>query len=85
MVWRNPVGARSFEGLGALGRFGMNVFYCSYIPTLFSSRLLTTWRAAERFSPSTSVFSSIIHRRVIFVFASFFPYSLPFNCCCVCN
>ena len=32
--------------------------------------------------PRTSVSSSITHRRVVFVFASLFPLSLPFNYCC---
>ena len=35
------------------------------------------------FSPNTSVSFSITYRHVIFVFASLFPYSLPFNYCCV--
>ena len=36
-VIRNPVGARSLEGLGALGRLALRVFCYSYIPTLFFS------------------------------------------------
>ena len=34
-VRQNPVGARSLEDLGALGRLGWMVFYYSYIPTIF--------------------------------------------------
>ena len=33
----NLVGARSLEGLGAMGRLGLEVFCYSYIPTLFFS------------------------------------------------
>ena len=33
----------------------------------------------------TSVSSSIKHRYVVFVFASLFPLSLPFNYCCDCH
>ena len=35
--------------------------------------------------PRTSVSSSITHRCVIFVFASLFLLSLPFNYCCGCD
>ena len=48
-VRRNPVGARSLEGLGALSRLGLEGLLLSCIPTLFSSGLLTVWRALERF------------------------------------
>ena len=48
-VQRNPVEARSLEGLGALGRLGLEGLLYSCIPTLFSSGLLTAWRVVERF------------------------------------
>ena len=35
--------------------------------------------------PSTLVFSLITHHRVIFVFAYFFHFSLPFNYYCNCD
>ena len=35
--------------------------------------------------PRISVFSSITHRYVVFVFASLFPQSLPFNFYCGCD
>ena len=37
------------------------------------------------FSLSSSISSSITPAGVIFVFASLFPYSLPFSCCFVCD
>ena len=40
-------------------------------------------RRQRGFLLSTTVSSLITHRRVIFVLASLFPFSLPFNCCCV--
>ena len=48
-VWRNLVGARSLEGLGASGRLGRRVYCYSYIPTNFLVDHFTTWRAVERF------------------------------------
>ena len=44
-----PSWSRSLEGLGTLGRLGVEVFCCSCIPTTFFSGLFTAWRAAERF------------------------------------
>ena len=48
-VWLNLVGARSLEGLGALGRLGLEGLLLLCIPTSFFSGLLTAWRAAKRF------------------------------------
>ena len=48
-VRRNLVGSRSLEGLGTLGRLGLEGLSCSCILTSFSSGLLIAWRAAERF------------------------------------
>ena len=48
-VRHNLVGARSLEGLGTLGRLGLEGLLLSCIPTLFYSGLLTVWRAAKRF------------------------------------
>ena len=44
-VRRNLVGVRSLEGLGTLGRLGLE----GLLPTSFFSGLLTAWRAAKRF------------------------------------
>ena len=44
-VWRNLVGARNLEGLGTLGRLGLD----GLLPTSFFSGLSTAWRAVERF------------------------------------
>ena len=46
-VWRNLVGARSLEGLGTLGRLGLEGLLL-FMYSNFSG-LLTAWKAAERF------------------------------------
>uniref|UniRef100_A0A7N2MIN7 non-specific serine/threonine protein kinase n=1 Tax=Quercus lobata TaxID=97700 RepID=A0A7N2MIN7_QUELO len=70
-VRRNLVGARSLEGLGALGRL---VYCCPCIPTIFSSGLITAWRVAERFFAEDFGFLFDNTSRVVFVFASSFLY-----------
>ena len=62
------------------------VFCYSCIPILFFSGSFERLEGGgEVFSPSSSVSSSITHADIIFVFASLFSYSLPFNCCYVCD
>ena len=48
-VRRNLVGARSLEGLGTLGRLGLEGLLLFMYPTSFSSGLLIAWRVAEMF------------------------------------
>ena len=80
----NLVGERNLEGLGALGRLGLEGLLLFVYPNsiLYWIILLLggRWRG---FSPSSSISSSIIRVSVILVFASFFPYSLTINCYCV--
>ena len=45
----NLVGARNLEGLGTLGRLGLESFLLFMYPNFFFSGLLTAWRAVERF------------------------------------
>ena len=60
------------------------VYYCSCIPTTFSSGLLTTWRATERFYAEGFGFLFDNTSCVVLVFASLFPLSLSFIFCCGC-
>ena len=63
------------EGLGTLGILGLEglLLCCSCIPTSFSSRLLTTWRAAKRFYAedfdflfdNTSVFYTLFEQSIL--------------------
>ena len=85
----NLIRVRSLEGLDALCRLGLEGFllfmYPNFILFSFSSGLLTAWRAEERFFVEYFgfLFDNISLRYL--VFASFFPYSLPFNYCCDCD
>ena len=83
-VRRNLVGARSLEGLGTLGRLGLEGLLLFIIPTTFSSGLLTAWRAAERFYAESFGFLFDNTSCVVRVFASSFSFSLPFIYCCGC-
>ena len=48
-VRHNLIGSRSLEGLGILGRLGLEALLLFMYPTSFFSGLLTAWRVAERF------------------------------------
>ena len=48
-IQRNLVGARSLEGLGTLGRLGLEGLLLFMYPNFISSGLLTAWRVVERF------------------------------------
>ena len=48
-VWRNLIGAKSLEGLGTLGRLGLEGLLLFMYPNFILSGLLTAWRAVERF------------------------------------
>ena len=66
------------EDLGTLGRLGLEVYYCSCIPTTFSSGLLIAWRAVERFYAEGFGFLFDNTLCVVLVFASFFPSIFAF-------
>ena len=68
-----PSWSRSLEGLGTLGRLGIEVFCCSCIPTTFFSGLFTAWRAAERFYAEGFGFLFDNTSCVVLVFASLYP------------
>ena len=54
------------------------VYCCPCIPTTFFSRLFTAWRAAERFYAEGFGFLFDNTSRVVFVFASSFPFIFAF-------
>ena len=60
------------EGLGTLGRLGFIAVHVSQLHFLVDYLSLGGRRRA--FMPRASVSSSITHRCVVLVFASFFPY-----------
>ena len=71
MVRLNLVGARSLEGLGALGRLGLEGLLLFVYPNFILSWIILPLGGRQRgFSQNSSVFSSITHVGVIFVFAS---------------
>ena len=76
--------SRSLDSLGTLGRLGLGVFCYSCIPTnCLVDRLLLRGRR-RGFTPSTSVSSSIIHRRVILcLHSSSLLFYLSFYCCVI--
>ena len=61
------------------------VYYYSCIPTNFLVDHFTIWRAAERFF--VEFFSFLFNNtcRCYICVCISLPYSLPFNCCCVCD
>ena len=73
------------EGLGTLGRLGLEGLLLFMYPTIFSSGLLTAWRAAERFYAKGFNFLFDNTSCVVLVFASLFPLSLPFIFYCRCD
>ena len=79
MVRRNLVGARSLEGLSALGRLGLEGLLLFMYPNWFSSGSFTTWSAAERFFAEFFSFLFDNTCRCYLVFASLFPLLLSFN------
>ena len=84
MVRLNLVGARSLEGLGALGRLGLEGLLLFVYPNFILQwiiSLLGGWRRG--FLLSSLVSSSITRVGVIFVFASLLPLIFTFNCCCI--
>ena len=71
MVRLNLVGARSLEGLGASGRFSLEVLLLFVYPNFILQWIILLFGKRRRgFSPSSSVSSSITRVGVIFVFAS---------------
>ena len=85
-VRHNPVEARSLEGLGVSGRLDLENLLLFMYPNFILQWIISSLGGRQRgFTLSSSVSSSITRAGVIFVFASLFPYSLPFNCYCVCD
>ena len=85
-VRRNPVGARSLEGLGTSGRLGLEGLLIFMYPNFILQWIISLLGGRQRgFLPNSSVSTTITHVGVILVFASLFSYSLTINCCCVCD
>ena len=66
------------EGLGALGRLGLEGLLLSMYFNYISSGLFTTWRAVERFYAEGFGFLFDNTSRVVFVFTSSFPFIFAF-------
>ena len=66
------------EGLGTLGKLGLEGLLLFMYPNYIFSGLLTAWRAAERFYAEGFgfLFDNILC--VVFVFASSFPFIFAF-------
>ena len=77
-VQRNLVGARSSEGLGALGRLGLEGLLLLVYPNWLSSGSITAWTAVERFYAEYFDFLFDNISTCYFVFVFFFPTFLTF-------
>ena len=78
-VQRNLVGARSLEGLGTLGKLGLEGLLLFMYPNFILQWIIDRLEGRRRgFMPKTLVSSSITHRCVVFMFESFFPTFFPF-------
>ena len=71
----------STEGLGTLGRLGLEGLLLFVYPNWFSSWSFTAWRAAKRFFIEFFGFLFENTCRCYLVFASLFPLLLAFNFC----
>ena len=82
-VRRNLVGARSLEGLGALGRLSLEGLLLSLYPQLhFLVDCLPLEGRRRGFTPRASVSSSITHRVLSLCLHLPSLLSLPFIICC---
>ena len=73
-VRRNLIGARILEGIGTLGRLGLEDLLLFMYPNFILQWIIDRLESGkEFFTLRTSIFSSITHRCVVFVFASLFP------------
>ena len=68
----------SMEGLGALGRLGLEGLLLFVYPNWLSSGSITAWRAAERFFAEFFYFLFDNTSVCYLVFAFFFPTLLAF-------
>ena len=66
------------EGLGTLGRLRLEGLLLFMYPNFILQWIIDRLEGRQRgFTPKTSVSSSITHRYVVFMFASFVPTFFP--------